>query len=644
MHPHQSFSVLLILLFEHASLVSAQSTDNPPDKTPAARSVAENVSELDEQIASATQHVQKLKDQMVEVRKRLTDIDREWKEKLRQLEQAESEKKKLAAKLDEQLKAATKAYEKYEAAQNAAEAAQKAADEALKKAKEQKQNAEKAFAESEKLAMAPIETKQMMARVEEKMPQISSMVEESKKLRDSVETTISTLNQQVTEALARQTSAMVKIETEMKQANQWVSFASEVAPIFHQRCLACHNEKTAQGRYKMTTYNDIMSGGESGAAIEPGDAENSLLCIMVDGGSMPKEADPLTVEQKETIHQWVNLGARIDVASDPDESLIRIMPRSVQPSPPATYRNAFPVTAVDFHPSNKLVATSGYHELLLWSLEGELTRRIANIAERVYGIAFHPDGSKVAVASGTPGRVGEVKIFAVDSGELVHDLYIAEDSMFSVDWSSTGRRLAASGADGNIVLFTFPEKGLDSITQKLISDHADWVTSIEWSVNDQHLVSSSRDKTAKVFDAKSGKLLFTFSKHGSEIFDIEWSDESKNIVSTGADKKVRIWSSAKGQDVRNINFPQEITEIKSLSHQRIITAGAAGLIRIHRIEDGKQVFDSQLTDSRISSMAISQDENLVVVGDQSGKVSLLRFQGAEGYQATTPKQWLAVPE
>ena len=134
----------------------------------------------------------------------------------------------------------------------------------------------------------------------------------------------------------------------------------------------------------------------------------------------PDEADALPAEEAELIRRWIDLGARLDLEVQADDPLIRIMPRIQQPMPPDRYSAKIPVTSLAVSPDGNRLTSSGYHEVLIWSLaDGELSQRIPGIAERVYGIDYHPDGEVIAVASGTPGRVGEVKLFKLSSGEMV---------------------------------------------------------------------------------------------------------------------------------------------------------------------------------------------------------------------------------
>jgi hypothetical protein len=52
-----------------------------------------------------------------------------------------------------------------------------------------------------------------------------------------------------------------------------------------------------------------MAGGKSGPAIQPGDADNSLLVQLVVSQRMPVGGTKLTPEQIQLITNWINQGA-----------------------------------------------------------------------------------------------------------------------------------------------------------------------------------------------------------------------------------------------------------------------------------------------------------------------------------------------
>ena len=81
------------------------------------------------------------------------------------------------------------------------------------------------------------------------------------------------------------------------------------------------------------------------------------------------------------IQRWVDLGAKLDAGASSSAPLIQIMPKLPQPPAPSVYHVAWPVTALAFNPDGLLLASSGYHEVLLWkTADHSLAQRITNVA------------------------------------------------------------------------------------------------------------------------------------------------------------------------------------------------------------------------------------------------------------------------
>ena len=88
-----------------------------------------------------------------------------------------------------------------------------------------------------------------------------------------------------------------------------VSFSKDILPIFQKSCFQCHGNGGSRAGFTLNSYDQLIAGGNSGAAIEPGDADNSLLVQLVVSKRMPVGGTKLTPEEIQLITDWVNQGA-----------------------------------------------------------------------------------------------------------------------------------------------------------------------------------------------------------------------------------------------------------------------------------------------------------------------------------------------
>ena len=81
-----------------------------------------------------------------------------------------------------------------------------------------------------------------------------------------------------------------------------------------------------------------------------------------------------------------------------------------------------------------------------------------------------------------------------------------------------------------------------------LAGHEDWVVSVSFSPDGSRIVSGSRDKTVRIWDAATGVLLITLAGHEDVVESVSFSPDGYCVVSGSRDKNMCIWVVAKGSD------------------------------------------------------------------------------------------------
>ena len=88
-----------------------------------------------------------------------------------------------------------------------------------------------------------------------------------------------------------------------------ISYSSTIQPLFSS-CAGCHGNS---GGLSLSSYVNLMSGGNSGAVVIAGNGSGSLLVKKLRGTAsglqMPKNQDPLDDATINLIETWINEGA-----------------------------------------------------------------------------------------------------------------------------------------------------------------------------------------------------------------------------------------------------------------------------------------------------------------------------------------------
>ncbi len=617
------------------------------EQTPATGRVPATIEELEHELRSLVEQAASLQQQIRGQRKVVSDQDVMMKTKVGQLERLEQRQEQLKKELVDARKTLQEKHkEKMERL-----TAVKAAQAELKKAQERLAAAESMAKEASQAVLTSQQTAtDLENQLKELEPQRIPLQQEAKQASQASQAVHADLNELERRLIAhqnQQSKVQLDIENRLRQEGRWVSFKQKIAPIFQKHCVACHNVANPQGRYNMASYQALMAPGESGLAIIAEDAAGSPLYQYLLDGWMPYETDPLIETEIELVRQWIDLGARLDHLVDPAAPLIRYIPRPQQPPAPERYRSPVPVTAMAVDAEQRFLAVSGYREVLLWALDDSprLIQRFGDVAERIYGLDFHPSGDWLAVAAGTPGQFGEVQLIRVDNPvEARIHLWASEDVMFDAAFSPAGDRLAACSADGSIVLFERDEQNrqaksaFDGSTVIYSPDHSDWVQQIAWSPDGRWLATASRDKTAKVFDGKTGQLQRTFSAHNQPVQAVAFLDND-TIATGGEDQRLRIWSRTDGKQARAIaGFNGPITDLHAVNAKALISVGTDQRVQRHLADSGERSFASSALGSWLSVVVGTADGKTIFLGDQQGRVHRLR-----GEKETTALYLMAMP-
>lgn len=421
------------------------------------------------------------------------------------------------------------------------------------------------------------------------------------------------------------------------------SFIRDVAPILVGKCQACHGSKTAESNYRLDTFALMMQPGDFGTApVTAGDPDDSEIYRLITAEDsherMPNNGGRLADSEIQIIENWIRQGAKFD-GQDAAAPLREQIPRNIPyPAAPENYAAAIPVTAMAFTSSGNQLLVGGYHELLIWdATAGTLIARVGNIPQRTFGMSFSPDNSWLAVAGGSPGVSGEVRLIPWNDGPKPDSepmsLATYEDVFFEAAFRPDGKELAAAGTDGSVRVFDVPAG-----TERLkINNHADWVTDVCYSPDGRYIATASRDKTAKVFDAQSGNLLATHSEHNAPVRAIAFMPDGKSALSAGG-SRIRIWNVEDSKLLGEITgFENDVYAVVAGS-ESVVASSADRSARHFKLADRTLIRTLTEHPTWVLSLAWHEASHRVSTGCLDGTVSIWDLE-----DGTLVKQFLAIP-
>jgi mono/diheme cytochrome c family protein len=439
-----------------------------------------------------------------------------------------------------------------------------------------------------------------------------------------------------------------------------VSYFRDIRPIFQDHCQGCHQPAKRGGDFLMTEFDKLKKGGESGkSAIVPGKPEQSYLIEMIqldDKGQaeMPQEQKPLASSQIELITRWIKEGANDDTPASAREQF--------DADHPPVYQQPPVITALDISPDGSLLAVSGYHEILLHRVADiestenpQPAARLIGLSERIQSLAFSPDGTLLAMAGGSPGRMGEIQVWNVVERKLVLAKTMTYDTLYGVSWSPDGTKIGF-GCGDNSVRAINAKTGEQLLFQ---GAHSDWVLATTFSKDGSHLISASRDRSLKLIEVAEQRFVdnitsITPGALKGGLAAVQRHPSKDEVIVGGSDgtpKLFRIFREA-GKDrkigddfnlIRNFeNLPGRLYAAKFNKDGSQLVVGSSnddqGEIRVYQTEDAKLVSKSTDNLGPIFTATFASDKPIIYAGGYSGRVAQL--------DATTGKlirQFVPVP-
>jgi WD40 repeat protein/serine/threonine protein kinase len=148
----------------------------------------------------------------------------------------------------------------------------------------------------------------------------------------------------------------------------------------------------------------------------------------------------------------------------------------------------------------------------------------------------------------------------------------------------------------------------------VLSGHGNSAIFAAYSPDGARIVTASADKTARIWDARTGAQLAVLSGHDDRVYTAAYSPDGARIVTSSFDKTARIWDAHTGREVAVLSGHGDVIFSAAFSPDgtRIVTASYDKTTRIWDARTGAQLAVLSGRGDRVYSAAYSPDGARIV--------------------------------
>lgn len=287
------------------------------------------------------------------------------------------------------------------------------------------------------------------------------------------------------------------------------------------------------------------------------------------------------------------------------------------------------VELVAISPDNRFVATSSFgptgepKPVKIWNLK--TGKMIQEYQTGSTAFAFSPDGETFATCDNEG-----IAIWKVGTEVLLTKIQQRFSGMMV--YNKDGSKIAVCEGDEVIIL-----DGATGSTLTLTGHSAD-VLDAAFSPDGTQMVTSSRDRTARVWDANSGRLLQTFTGHQNEVSCVSFNSSGTRIVTGSLDQTAKLWDVDSGRELATLRGEKSpIRDIEFVPNEHKIAVASGQYVKVWEPE--RDIQNAGLTlevpptvgpgTNMVGCIAVSNDERRIAVAGRR----FLRMYDADSLEA-----------
>ncbi len=450
-----------------------------------------------------------------------------------------------------------------------------------------------------------------------------------------------------------------------------VEFERDVYPILEANCIACHNVTVSEGDLILENIAAILKGGGSGPAVIPEKPDESLLYKLARRSEDPvmpptpndRQAKELNPKQLGILRQWIIEGAKAGAATtakamnwqainprlhgvyslDIDNagrfiaagrgnhvSIYDLARRdavgtlvdasivfSGSAGPAGTAHRDY-VHAIAFHPTEPIIATSGYRNVKLWRRNIDSVTGSWSLPADVQAWTSTADGSEVCMGVASKGLVVANALTGAERGAVaLEGMAVSAVSVFQAE----PKWIVAATADSKIVVVRNAGLQIAHKSEPLPAA----ISALSGELTGGKIAALLADGSVRLLTvaADTGAVTVTAEIKSDVGPIVKLSGHGSTLLTVAGTRTVQNWKVEDATQVNRFDLPADITAVDvNSATDRAVFSLADNTATLWSLKDAKQI--AMLNTNRSAQLHLKEAERTKAILD--ARVTVIKGQ------------------
>ncbi|KAF2147935.1 WD40 repeat-like protein [Myriangium duriaei CBS 260.36] len=260
------------------------------------------------------------------------------------------------------------------------------------------------------------------------------------------------------------------------------------------------------------------------------------------------------------------------------------------------------------------------HEASLYNTDCANPYR-ASHSGKISAVGQSPTGSTVKLIA----QENSLRLYKIDqtgTAEIVQQFEAYEDQILAATLSANNECVVSASRDGTIRIWN---SWTGHELQNIVFDEHN-IETVAYAPANKMLALALDGNTIRLHDSATGEdtQTLTIPGYNTSIHSLAFSHDGRSLLSTSDDRMVRIWDVSTGDQKLDLCLRgQWPCAAFSIDGQEIAHVSDSGKLIRWSLVTGKEIDSSNYYDSKVSSLALSQDKQLLAMCTKMETILLL---------------------